>query len=192
MDDQHLIARISRIPAGRRRRGSRLARNLPFRLAFQACAPLATLPPWRRVERVFAMLKPSRPVIGRIAALALFALAGLAAPATGLAQALSPVGQWELANGDSRYRVSFCEGRKLCAKLVWLHPRLRTPENIGLLNTYILRGAEPAQDRVWSGEVTFEGRSYQGTVTLVSGQTIRVNACSGLLCQSFELHKRLA
>jgi uncharacterized protein (DUF2147 family) len=130
--------------------------------------------------------------VGRLAAFALAGLMGVAAPAAGLAQSLSPIGQWELANGDSRYRVSYCGGKKLCAKLVWLHPRLRTPENAALLNTYILRGAEPADERVWNGEVTFEGKTYRGTVTLVSDRTIRVSACSGLLCQSFELRKRIA
>jgi uncharacterized protein (DUF2147 family) len=131
-------------------------------------------------------------LLRRLGAALLAGLIGVATPVSSYAQSASPVGQWELANGDSRYRVSYCEGDRLCAKLVWLHPRLRTPENKALINTYIVRGAVPAEERVWSGEVTFEGRSYRGTVTLLSDRTIRVNACSGFLCQSFELRKRVA
>jgi len=107
-----------------------------------------------------------------------------------LAQSVSPVGQWELVNGESRYRVSYCGGKKLCAKLVWLHPKLRTPENQAMLNSYIVRGAEPADERVWAGEVNFDGKTYQGTVTLLSDRSMRVSACSGMLCQSFDLRNR--
>lgn len=100
----------------------------------------------------------------------------------------SPVGQWELTNGEQRYRVSYCgNGEQLCAKLVWLHPSLRTPENVQLLNSYVVRGAVPTEDGGWQGTVTFEGKDYSGKVTLVGEGAMRVNACSGMLCQTFNL-----
>jgi uncharacterized protein (DUF2147 family) len=118
---------------------------------------------------------------------ALFAVMPLVPAA--LAQARpSPVGNWELVTGEQRYRVSFCgDGTQICAKLVWLHPSLRTPENVRLLNTYVVQGAVADPNGGWAGTVTLDGKSYTGKVTLVGENAMRVNACSGMLCQAFEL-----
>ena len=111
----------------------------------------------------------------------------LAGPALAQAQ-VSPIGHWELVNGEQRYRVSYCrDGESLCAKLVWLHPNARTAENMKLLNTFVVENAVPAGERGWKGTVTFDGKAYSGEVTLVGEGAMRVNACSGMLCQSFEL-----
>ncbi|SFZ80862.1 hypothetical protein SAMN02983003_0179 [Devosia enhydra] len=118
-----------------------------------------------------------------------FALLGLFLAGPSLAQSSpSPIGQWELANGEQRYKVSYCaDGKSLCARLVWLHPKARTPENLKLLNTFVVQNAVPAGERGWRGTVTYEGKAYNGEVTLVGEGTMRVNACSGMLCQSFNL-----
>lgn len=115
----------------------------------------------------------------------------LAVPTAALAASLSPVGQWEVTSGESRYRVSYCgEGQQLCAKLTWLRDDAKTDENLALLGNYIVRGATPAEDNTWTGTVTYEGQTYDGRVTLVSSDAMRFESCSGIFCRSFELRRR--
>ena len=107
-----------------------------------------------------------------------------------LAADLNPLGQWEVATGESRYRVTHCgkSGDELCAKLTWLRDDARTDENIALLNKTIVRGA-PADENKWQGTVVFEGQKFQATVTLVSNNSMRVHGCSGMFCKSFQLNR---
>lgn len=119
----------------------------------------------------------------RIAAIAFASLA--AAPA--LAAAPSPVGQWQMSTGEARYQVTSCGTGNLCAKLVWLRSDAQTADNLALLNTYVVREAEPAGERTWSGNVTFDGRVYDGTMTLLSRNLMTLKGCSGILCQTFRL-----
>ncbi len=112
---------------------------------------------------------------------AISAAPAFAAPAT-------PVGSWEVTTGEARYQISACgsEGQ-LCAKLVWLRADQRTEENLAVLNTFVVQGAERAAANKWSGNVTFEGRSYDGTLTLVSTNYMTLKGCSGILCQTYQL-----
>lgn len=118
------------------------------------------------------------------AALCLAALS--TAPA--MAGASSPVGSWQVTTGEARYEVMACGkgGALLCAKLVWLAPDQRTDENLALLNTYVVRGAQPSGDDTWSGNVRFEGHDYDGTVKMVSKNFLTLKGCSGILCQTYE------
>lgn len=104
-----------------------------------------------------------------------------------MASDLDPVGQWEISTGESRYRVSHC-GEELCAKLTWLRDDARTAENVALLNKTIVRG-KLADENKWTGTVVVDGQTYEATVTLVSNDAMRVNSCSGLFCQSFQLNR---
>jgi uncharacterized protein (DUF2147 family) len=103
---------------------------------------------------------------------------------------LSPVGQWEVTTGESRYRITNCGegGQELCAKLTWLRDDAKTDENIALLNRTVVRGA-PAEVNKWKGTVVYDGENYDATVTLVSEDSMRVNGCSGVFCRSFELNR---
>ena len=123
-----------------------------------------------------------------IAAILLAALTG--GPA--LAADFSPEGLWEVSTGESRYRVSYCgeDGTLLCAKLTWLRADMRDAENAALVNSNVVEGARPVSENQWSGEVVYEGRSYSGTVTLISANSMRLHSCAGILCQSFELKRR--
>lgn len=107
-----------------------------------------------------------------------------------LAADLDPVGQWEVATGESRYRVSHCgkSGEDLCAKLTWLREDARTKANLNLLNKTIVRGA-PADENKWRGTVVYDGQKYDATVTLVSRNAMRVHGCSGMFCKSFQLNR---
>lgn len=105
--------------------------------------------------------------------------------APALAAEVSPVGQWQVTTGEARYKVTEC-GAGLCAKLVWLAPSARTEDNLALLNTYVVRGAQPVSANTWNGDVVVEGHSYKGTVTLQSKNFMTMKGCSGIMCQTYE------
>jgi uncharacterized protein (DUF2147 family) len=112
---------------------------------------------------------------------ALSAVPALAAPAT-------PVGSWEVTSGEARYRVTACgDAGELCAKLVWLRDDQRTAENLAVLNKYVVRGAEQTDGNEWQGAVVFDGKAYEGTMTLRSTNYMTLKGCSGILCQTYQL-----
>jgi uncharacterized protein (DUF2147 family) len=100
------------------------------------------------------------------------------------------VGQWEVASGESRYKISSCgDGTELCARLTWLRADARTKANLAMLNTNVVRGVKSDRTGEWNGTVTFEGRVYEGRVTLQSMDLMVLRTCSGILCQSVELNR---
>ena len=117
---------------------------------------------------------------------ALIVSAAAAAPA--MAGSATPVGQWEQTTGQARYSVVACGkgGDLLCAKLVWIAPSERTSENMSKLNTYVVRGAAAVSGNKWTGNVVLDGRTYEGTMTLVSRNYMKLKGCAGILCQTFE------
>ena len=119
-----------------------------------------------------------------LAALAVTAVSILPA----MAASMSPVGQWEQTTGEARYKVVACgiDNAMLCAKLVWLAPSERSEENLALLNTFVVEGAAPVADNKWAGSLVLDGREYEGTMTLLSKNYMKLKGCSGILCQTFE------
>ena len=119
-----------------------------------------------------------------LAALGLAALS--TAPA--LAASATPVGSWEVTTGEARYTVTSCgDAGELCAKLIWLADSERTPENLAVLNKYVVRGAEQVGSNQWSGNLVFDGKAYEGTMTLKSTNYMTLKGCSGILCQTYQL-----
>jgi uncharacterized protein (DUF2147 family) len=115
---------------------------------------------------------------------ALLAL-GLAAPVA--ADDLSPVGTWQTTTGESRYSVSLCgDGTQLCAKLTWLREDAKSPENLALLNDYVLQGAEETQENKWRGIVKYDGQTVTGSVTLVSRDRMQLSGCKLIACQKVD------
>ena len=115
------------------------------------------------------------------AALALF----VAAPA--FAQDLTPVGTWQTTSGESRYSVSYCgDGTELCAKLTWLRADAKTPENLALLNKYVVQRARPSAENKWRGTVHYEGKSVAGSVTLLSGDRMSLSGCQLIACKKVD------
>ena len=112
-------------------------------------------------------------------------------PSLAVANPTSPVGQWQVSTGEARYKVSTCGSEQLCAKLVWLRDDARTASNVALLNTYIVRGAQPTAENKWSGDVNFDGHTYEGTMTLLSRDSMTLKGCSGMLCQTYRTDARL-
>jgi uncharacterized protein (DUF2147 family) len=101
------------------------------------------------------------------------------------ASATSPVGQWQVTTGEARYTVTSC-GAGLCARLVWLRSDARTKDNLALMNKYVVRGAQPAGNGTWTGNLTMNGNNYAGTMQLVSKNYMTLKGCSGILCQTYE------
>ncbi|MEO7223644.1 MAG: DUF2147 domain-containing protein [Devosia sp.] len=118
---------------------------------------------------------------------AAFGVAALSA-APALAGPASPVGSWEVISGEARYRVTTCgDSGELCAKLIWLRDDKRTEKNLAVLNKYIVRGAEQTDGNQWQGNVVFDGKAYDGTMTLRSTNSMTLKGCSGILCQTYQL-----
>lgn len=113
-----------------------------------------------------------------------FAVALAAVPPV-FAAGVSPIGRWEVTTGEARYSIVGCGGM-LCAKLVWLRSDARTEDNLALLNHYLVRGARPQGDGKWSGSLVIGGNSYDGTMTMVSRNFMRLDACSGFICRTYE------
>jgi uncharacterized protein (DUF2147 family) len=112
---------------------------------------------------------------------ALTAVPVLAAPA-------SPVGSWEVTTGEARYKVTACgDAGELCARLIWLRDDQRTEKNLAVLNKYVVRGAERTGANVWQGNVVFDGKAYEGKMTLKSTNYMTLKGCSGILCQTYQL-----
>jgi len=113
--------------------------------------------------------------------------AGLAvAPAL----AADPTGTWQSVTGESRYKVSYCgDGTQLCAQLTWLREDARTKENLVYLNDYVVKGATPVGANSWKGRVAYEGDVYDGSVTLVSDDAMRLKGCRGMFCQSMQFSR---
>ena len=117
---------------------------------------------------------------------AAFGLAALStAPA--LAASASPVGSWEVTTGEARYKVTACGDNQLCAKLIWLRDDQRTDANLKVLNKYVVRGAQQTDANSWSGNVVFDGKAYDGEMTLKSRNYMTLKGCSGILCQTYQL-----
>jgi uncharacterized protein (DUF2147 family) len=123
---------------------------------------------------------------------ALFAIALTAAPAIARSTTvpLSPVGEWQLSTGESRFKVELCgDGTQLCAQLTWLRDDARNADTLPLLHTYVLKNARMALTNKWRGEGNYMGEPVQGTITLVDARTMKLSGCKGALCKALTLNK---
>ena len=64
--------------------------------------------------------------------------------------------------------------------------RRPTDANLALLNRYVVKAARPQGGGEWLGNVILSGRSYDGTMTMVSKNFMTLRGCSGFLCQTYE------
>lgn len=111
-------------------------------------------------------------------------------PVPGTAADASPVGQWELTTGESRFSVRYCGGGKeICARLTWLRDDAHTDENLSLLNREVVSHAAPSDRNAWAGTIRYNGEIYKGTVRLISADQLRVESCTGPFCRSFDLRR---
>ena len=126
----------------------------------------------------------------RLVAIALLLGVGVAPVLAADLTKASPVGSWQSEDGEARVKVTMCgDGTELCAQLTGLSGKARTPENIQLLNTYVLEKAEPADANVWHGTVHFNGQTALGDITLQSYNTITLKGCNLMACKSFQFNR---
>ena len=126
--------------------------------------------------------------LATFAALATFAIAAAAPAVAG--NIPSPVGLWETTTGESRYAVEMCgDGTDLCATLTWLREDARTAENLNYLNKTVVH-AKQATPAKWKGQVVYNGETYNGAVTIINANTLRLAGCVGPACESM-MFKRI-
>ena len=115
------------------------------------------------------------------------AVLALCTAAPAFAQDVTPVGTWQTTTGESRYAVSYCgDGTELCAKLTWLREDAKTPENLALLNKYVVQGAEPTAQNKWRGTVKYDGHTVAGSVTQISEDKLSLSGCKLIACQKVD------
>lgn len=129
--------------------------------------------------------------------LMMFLLAGGMAYTAGSASAQTAddaFGTWRHPDNGSHISIYQCGGG-LCAKVVKVadpsrkdeknpDAKLRTRPVVGIV---IMNGAKKSGDKAWSGKLynTQDGDTYNGTVTVVSKNTLKLEGCvmGGLICQ---------
>ncbi len=122
--------------------------------------------------------------LGKKIAVGILAMALGAAP--GLALAADPTGIWQANDGKSRYHITNCSGDALCARLIWL--RDKDDKNIAYLNQVIVQGTQSAANK-WTGTVMQGGDTYAGTMILTGEDSLKVNGCQGVFCQTVRLSR---
>ncbi len=122
--------------------------------------------------------------IGKKIAAGIIAMTLAATPA--LALAADPTGIWQANDGKSRYKITNCSGGALCARLIWL--RDKDDKNIAYLNQVIVQGTQSAENK-WTGTVRQGGDIYAGTMIMTGEDSLKVNGCQGVFCQTVNLSR---
>jgi uncharacterized protein (DUF2147 family) len=81
------------------------------------------------------------------------------------------------------------DGTQLCATLTWLSEEARTPENLAYLNAMVLEGAKSTTPVKWKGAVQYDGETFNGTVTMVNSNTLRLSGCKAIACEAMILER---
>ena len=114
----------------------------------------------------------------------------LAGMTPALAQDPTPVGTWQTTTGESRYAVSLCgDGTELCAKLTWLRDDAKTKDNLAYLNRYVVRGATATADNKWAGAVSYDGDTYDGSLTMSGNNSLKLSGCKGMFCKTMNFSR---
>lgn len=104
--------------------------------------------------------------------------------------AADPTGTWQSTSGESRYKVTYCgDGKQLCAKLTWLRDDARTKRNVAYLNHYVVKGASPTDDNQWAGQVSYDGDTYDGSLTMTGNNSLKLSGCKGMFCKTMSFSR---
>lgn len=123
--------------------------------------------------------------LGKKLAFGILALTLGAAPVFA-AVAADPAGIWQANDGKSRYKITICADDTLCARLIWL--RDKNDKNMPYLNEVIVQGTQSSENK-WTGTVKHAGDSYAGTMTMTGEDSLKVNGCQGVFCQTVNLSR---
>ena len=74
----------------------------------------------------------------------------------------------------------------LCARLIWL--RDKDDVNRQYLNQVIVQGTQ-SSDNKWTGTVKNAGDVYSGTMIMTGQDSLKVNGCQGVFCQTVRLSR---
>lgn len=109
--------------------------------------------------------------------------------AASLAQDPSIEGDWIDKWGTS-FRMSLCgdDGTDLCVVMTDLQGESRTEENLAYLNAEVLQGKLIAPNQ-WQGTMLLGGGEAVGTVTQTGPDTVDIQGCRGILCDSIEYYR---
>ncbi len=118
--------------------------------------------------------------------LAAAVLATIVATAPVYAIAADPTGTWQADDGKSRYKITECGSGALCARLIWL--RDKDDVNRQYLNQVIVQGTQSSQNK-WTGTVKNAGDVYSGTMVMTGDNSLKVNGCQGVFCQTVRLSR---
>ncbi len=117
----------------------------------------------------------------------------LAAPALAAGLKPSPAGAWQTSDGQARVKVTMCgDGTALCARLTALSGKARTSENLRMLITYVVEGAQMTGQNIWLGKVHFNGQTADGHITMVSANAITVSGCQLGMCKTLDFRRLTA
>jgi uncharacterized protein (DUF2147 family) len=100
--------------------------------------------------------------------------------------AADPTGTWQADDGKSRYTVTNCAEGTLCARLIWL--RDKDDVNRQYLNQVIVQGTLSSENK-WTGTVKHDGDTYAGTMVMTDDDSLKVNGCKGIFCQTVNLSR---
>jgi uncharacterized protein (DUF2147 family) len=124
-------------------------------------------------------------IVSALAILTLFS--AVSTQAAGFA---APDGIWEIEYGDSRYRLSLCNGDSLCAELIWLAESAARPENVKHLNEMVLKNAKRISPYRWKGALASGNEVYPGTILQLSDDEIEITGCQYVVfCRSYKLYR---
>ena len=121
-------------------------------------------------------------MLSKTLALGLFCAAA-AVPAIGQEQ-VNPNGLFVDSYGTS-FQFSLCgeNNEDLCGVLTNLEGRSATPENLQFVGRQVMQ-AERVGPNEWKGSLSAGGISANATVTLVGPNTIEIQGCRAILCQT--------
>ena len=68
--------------------------------------------------------------------------------------------------------------------MTWLRDDAQTAENLPYLNRFVVQGAVPNGANSWQGKLSYEGDVFEGKMTMVSEDALKLRGCQGMFCKS--------
>jgi hypothetical protein len=104
-------------------------------------------------------------------------------------QAASPEGVFVDKYGTS-FTFSFCgeSGTNLCGILNDVQGKSRTQDNLQYVGHQVMQAAPSAPNK-WKGSVIFNGAKATATVSQTGPNTVKVQGCRGILCQTLSFNR---
>lgn len=107
------------------------------------------------------------------------------------AAAASPAGDWLVADGTAVIRVAPCDEGAFCGKIAWTprdgvddHNPDASKRAQSIIGTTILIDMKASGNNRWDGEIynPQDGKTYSGSITVVSPDLLRVEGCLLVFC----------